>query len=550
MLQYLTPVAFFAVWAAMFYFWPTKRLVLLYRCVAPPSLLASVVSLVGVGTVIGHPIFSFAAGAIIYVTLLGIKWWPSESDSSGDSHLRGPKIKDTKEVAKLTKNQDLGGIVLGGVPIPKDLENLHFLIIGTTGAGKSVAVKTMLDTLRDRGDKAVLADSGGEFLARYARPGDAIINPFDERCANWSPLAEMVGPWDANAIAASLIPEGGKDSEKEWNRYGQQFLSGVLLRLWEQGGTNGDLVRLATITPLDDLRDLLDGLPAVALLAKHNEKMFASVRGIVGSRLGMFPYLSAEAGKDGFSIRKFITEPGKGWLFLTYREDQQSALVPLVGSLLDVAATSVLSLSTDESRRVWLVADELDSLGSVNSLMPFLTKARKKGGAAVLGIQAIAQLRDRYGPDAAPTLANCCHTLLALKSGDPETAEAVSKRIGEQEVQRITSGGGDGGKNWSEQITTSRVVMAGEIQTLETNTGFLKITGPIPACHIRLALPQRLPNVAQPFVSRKIEVPAPKQPPATELAALAPADSVSQETKPSASESLAAEVFGDLFEKR
>lgn len=484
----------------------------LYRWVARPLLLAGIIGLVAGGTPAGAGMNPLMFAFFLYACGAYFNFWPS-GGAGGDSHRRGAKIAETEAVAKMARKEGAGGIEWGGIPIPKALENRHFLLCGTTGSGKSVAIKTALDVLRQRHDRVVLADSGGEFCSRYAKAGDVIINPFDSRCANWSPLSEMAGPWDAELIAKSLIPNGDA-SAAEWNHYGQQFLSALLTRTWESGtGTNAELARLATGAPLDELRDLLHGLPAAALLAKGNEKMFGSIRGIVGSRLGVLTYLPPDAGRDGFSIRKFLAEAGSNWLYLTYRDDQLRSLAPLIGSLLDIAAVGVLSLQPDEQRRIWIVADELDSLGCVDGLLPFLTKSRKYGGCAVLGIQSIAQLRERYGPNGAVTLANCCGTWLALRSPDPETSEFISKFLGDEEVRRVTSGGSDSGDSWSEQITTNRVVLPGQIQNLATNTGFLNLAGPIPTCAVRLELPANRPQAAVPFLARDFSAkPSPSLP--------------------------------------
>ena len=556
-MSYIYPIIFLAVWGGMFFFYrPRWGTGLIYKCIAPPSLLAGIIGLVaGETTMFSAPENQFVVGAVLYVCLKYFGWWRGDQSSGGhDSHRRGAKIADCKAVAKQARKQDPGGIEWGGVPIPRSLENRHFLLIGSTGTGKSVAIKTMLDVLRERGDKAVLADSGGEFCQRYFKAGDVVINPFDERCAPWSPLAEMAGPWDADLIAKSLIPTGDAQAA-EWNHYGQQFLSGVLLRLWEQGGTNGDLARLATSASLDELRDLLEGLPAASLLAKGNERMFGSVRGIVGSRLGVLPYLPASAGRDGFSIRKYLAGGGSGWLYLTYRDDQLRALAPLIGSLLDLSSLGVLSLTPDEQRRVWLIADELDSLGNVDGLLPFLTKSRKYGGAAVLGIQSIAQLRERYGPNGAVTLANCCGTWLALKNADPETCEFVSKFLGDEEIRRVTNGGSDSGESWSEQITTSRLVMPSQIQSLEVNHGYLNISGPLPCCGISLSLPAHRKQAVPAFVAKEhvASVPAPKPTPTlTHAPAKQPEPELVAERQAEQEREhsdVVDKIFGDLFEK-
>lgn len=59
--------------------------------------------------------------------------------------------------------------------------NRRFLITGTTGGGKSRLFYQMFDQIRDRGDKAIIVDHGGENIMRYFRPGDVILNPFDAR---------------------------------------------------------------------------------------------------------------------------------------------------------------------------------------------------------------------------------------------------------------------------------------------------------------------------------------------------------------------------------
>ena len=81
-------------------------------------------------------------------------------------------------------------IAFGGVPLPYAFEPYHLLISGATGTGKSVAITPALGALRRRGDRAVIADAGGLFTARYLQAGDVLLNPLDERAVPWSPLAE------------------------------------------------------------------------------------------------------------------------------------------------------------------------------------------------------------------------------------------------------------------------------------------------------------------------------------------------------------------------
>ena len=76
---------------------------------------------------------------------------------------------------------------------------------------------------------------------------------------------------------------------------------------------------------------------------------------------------------------------GKGWLWLSYREDQAAALQPLLAAWIGEAVNAMLSLPADRVRRRWLMLDEVASLGRVQSLIDALTKGRKYGLCSILG---------------------------------------------------------------------------------------------------------------------------------------------------------------------
>ena len=67
------------------------------------------------------------------------------------------------------------------MPIPREDETKHFKLIGTTGTGKSTAIRELLGGALERGDRAVIADPDGGYLRRFydERRGDVILNPFD-----------------------------------------------------------------------------------------------------------------------------------------------------------------------------------------------------------------------------------------------------------------------------------------------------------------------------------------------------------------------------------
>ena len=390
-----------------------------------------------------------------------------------DEHLRGAEMADVKTLKKMLRGKP-SNFDLGGVPIPIEVEPVHFLLVGGIGSGKTLAFRRALEAIRQHDQRAVIADPGGEFVSSFFRDGDVILNPFDERAAGWSPLAEIRGAWDADRVAKSIIPDI-KGSEGVWNGYAQQILSAALERLWDRGdATNGELVRILAVADLAEMRELVTGLPVQRMFEAGNEKFLASVLSIISRYTKPLSWLDPAAGHGSFSIRRWAENESRGWIFLTYRDDQLTSLSPLIAAWVDVVASAILTLPEDRERRVWLALDEFAGLGRIQSIEPYLTKARKCGGCALLGLQAISQLYDTYGREKAKTLLSSLGTWLVLRQSDPETAETMSLYLGDREVLRQNesgSKGGDGSGNWSEHIVKTRLVMPSELQRLAPRHG-------------------------------------------------------------------------------
>jgi len=103
-------------------------------------------------------------------------------------------------------------IRIGSEELPAKLEPSGILITGSIGSGKSVAIKSIADTIRARGQRAIVNDIKGDLTALYYRPGhDILLNPLDERCAPWTPWAEIRDRSDYARLAKSLFPpmQGG-----------------------------------------------------------------------------------------------------------------------------------------------------------------------------------------------------------------------------------------------------------------------------------------------------------------------------------------------------
>src|ERR1700759_40069 len=118
-------------------------------------------------------------------------------------------------------------LYLAGVGLTRAEETKHFKIIGSTGTGKSTAITELLNGALNRGDRAIVADPDGGYLARFyeRRRGDVILNPFDPSSVKWNPLAEVHSAYDVEQLASGLIPSSEDASSHEWRGDVRTFLS-------------------------------------------------------------------------------------------------------------------------------------------------------------------------------------------------------------------------------------------------------------------------------------------------------------------------------------
>lgn len=431
---------------------------------------------------------------------------------AGESEIvRGARVVKASELDEMVKSAgEVCMYKIAGVTIPRSAEATHLLFCGTTGAGKTQAYHGVLKTVREEKHKAVVADVGGEMLARYYREGDIVLNPFDSRSVSWSPLAEMRGEWDAEKVAKSIVPDG-HGSAAEWNGYAQKVVSAVLRKQWESGvGSNGEIVRLLTAASRDELAEYVAGLPAAGLFNENNKGMLGSIMGIVSTYISPISYLDKDAGEHSFSIRDYISSEENGnWLFINFTDSQLAALKPLISSFMDTAISALLELKPDSNRKIYFVIDEFSTFGMISSLLGFFEKARKYGGIAILGCQAFSQITESYGREKAQTILACLGTWLILRTPDPETADYMSRYLGDQEIKRTntSTSAGRTAEGWSENSTqsiehkTQRAVLPSDIQNLPSLSGFLNIAGDFPVATITVPIVHG-DEVAERFIQR------------------------------------------------
>ncbi|MCL4757346.1 MAG: type IV secretion system DNA-binding domain-containing protein [Rhodocyclaceae bacterium] len=449
--------------------------------------------------------------------------WLARAGARGKRHERGARIVDSKTLKTLVKNLEPGGLTIASVPVPRAIEPLSFRFCGSPGSGKTQAISRLVMEFRARNNPAVVADSGGELMAGMYREGDFILNPFDSRSVEWSPFAEIRTPADTVRIVKSIIPDADGESA-QWHKYSQQLLAVTIDRLCASGrDTNGWLVFFCCAAEQQEWAELCANSAASRWFSGGNERAFASVASVISTYITPLSYLTPGAGSEGFSITKFVAECRKSGavLWLPYRSDTRPAVATLISSVLDIATAAAMAQEVDRARRLFLVVDELAALGKINSLPDALAQGRKFGLSALAGYQSISQLRNLYGEHTSKTLLACLQSQLVLSTSDFESADALSKDLGQAEVareERSTSGriGDSTSHTKREARTVEQTILPSEIQSLPPLQGYLRFAGNFPVARVQvpiLELPRKVsPFHIKPDVFSQVERPAEPKP--------------------------------------
>lgn len=419
-----------------------------------------------------------------------------------DRVIAGTRVTNEKQLAALT-GADAGrqALAVGTVPIPHGLETRHMAMIGTTGSGKTTALRQLLDGIEARGEAALVYDTSGEFIAHYYDParGDVILNPFDARCAYWSPFDEIAHPADADRIAHQLISETGQHDRDVWLETSRILVANMIRSLWrEKKCSLPDLLNALQDRSKDELKEWLAGSSSARTFADDADRATGSVLFMLAKAANLIQFLRTDAkkGEAPFAFRGFVAgldtcKGAKPWIFVPRKEDYFEASKPLLACWLECAASAVLGLPPSADRRIWFVLDELADLPRVDNLARLLPEGRKFGAAIVLTFQAVGQMQHRYGPQIAEAMLGCCNTKLFLQIIDGETRQWASETIGKCDVEIPTMTDGRDNEDGHRRTTlatlreTRPAILESELR-LPKYQGYLLFPDGLPVARIRL----------------------------------------------------------------
>ncbi|HEY0746516.1 MAG TPA: type IV secretion system DNA-binding domain-containing protein [Steroidobacteraceae bacterium] len=476
------------------------------------AVLDSLLHILGVAS---RSYFQFFVASVVSVVLGYVGGIGLVSGRRSDSsYRRGAVVSDTAAFSRLKRSrgsvgtEQLGSdcnnsITLAGLLVAADDETKHFKFIGTTGTGKSTAIREILSAALKRGDRVVIADPDGGYLKHFydADRGDVMLNPFEPDSLKWNLLGEITNAYDVDQLARSLIPDGGS-SDRSWIEYARTFFAAVVEKAIEGGvKDDGEIYRLLAEASPEELKLLLANSAAGPFLAEANDKMFGSVRSVTSSAVRALRYIAAQKAAP-FSVRQWVRQGAArrnggrgGVLFLPYKAGEIAALRSTISAWMRIAIFEAMN-RPEGDQRLWFVIDELDALGEIDGLKDALARLRKFGGRCVLGFQSISQVSGTYGKAAADTIVENCGNTVVLRCSASElggTSQFASRLIGQCEAVHITRSKTRRPTDWFASTTTSEhrsvefAIMASEIERLADLEGFLKFASIADWMRIRLS---------------------------------------------------------------
>ncbi|MBO2627677.1 type IV secretion system DNA-binding domain-containing protein [Shewanella algae] len=461
--------------------------------------------------------WAFSSLFVLYLPIgvyLVVKAVQRGKEIKEDKYIRGAKLVSAEKLkGEIVEKHGVSDLTLGDFPLPTGFSKKHTLISGTTGAGKSTALTHLLKAIRARGDRAVVYDKKGEFVEMFYRDGvDHILNPADSRSHQWTPWEEMASPFDADWIAETLLPSSNSNSgsEKFFTSAARAVVSAALQNLYLDGPKSLlSLLRATAWNDLELLKELVAGTPAATYFNEDNERTLESIRSTIVDGVRPLRLLKEENKKGFFSIRDWIAEGDEpnaddSWLFLPVRESEIEIQKPLISTWIQAAAKGLMARGVNNERTLWIVVDELPSLKKIPALSMLMAEGRGFGAAVVLGIQEINQLEEEFGKNTSKTILGLCSTQLHFRLNNADTAEWVSKVLGEaerEEVDEDLNYSADDirdGVRVSSKRQNRKIVLPSEIMDLPDLSCFAKIWGVESKARIDIPF-LRLPKIADGF---------------------------------------------------
>jgi hypothetical protein len=416
-----------------------------------------------------------------------------------EEFVRGRKYRSFREVFFLSKFENLFSrektIFFGGIHLPWGAAVKHWLILGVTGAGKTMLVQLLMQSAikgrigRGNDERGILYDNKTELVPLLAalRIPYKIIHPFDTRGVALD-FRSMVPTHTHSLEIASILMTQAKNvgTDPFWVDAPRNLLASVLTSL-RLGLSSSE----GKPTPIDwDFRDVVLAMESQErireVITRHKEtrndiegyfddpRLLANVMASVKTQMMFYRPIAAcwHRATEKINLTDAVWGEEEYLLVLGNDEEFRRAINPINRVILTRYGQLALKRPRSSTRRIWFLLDEFPDLKPDPDLMAgLLTKGRSKGISVLIGVQTLLSVVHEYGREVAKVIMSQCQNLAILGLGDldDETTEYAMRVIGQTEkieAQETTDDGLLARRSRREQLTSRSVVLASEFADL------------------------------------------------------------------------------------
>lgn len=474
---------------------PTPAYSILRQVYSDPDLqisMAKVGSLCFISMVIG--------AVVVVISALALKKYGIHLIT--DKFIRGRKLVSKEKLIEMITNPEepliegLSHIKIEGIPIPKDVINTNFLFTGDSGSGKSQFMFPIFKQNMDAGYKQLCYDATGGYVEAFYRPGkDFILCPVDARCARWSIYSELRDKTDYGLLAKLFVPKEKDSNNSIFTDAARKTMEDIIKVGHMRSGTMSDIQKIIERSTVQDFAELFTkyDLPSQGTFNPENVKTGDSVKFTLSNQeaIQLFSFFDRKAGEEVFSIRDWVERDDDSTLFIVNSSAYEHVVKPYIPAWIELALLQVMMMGAQSETRIFFWADELASLGELQSLNKILTEARKYGISTFVGIQNFAQLDELYSEHQTLTFISNLQTKMLMRTSEKDSAKRIVGQIGEADLLKKTEGNSygadsskDSGSVNSQNKDDEELVKSNELSDLKNLTGFLKISGAFPVTKV------------------------------------------------------------------
>ena len=389
-----------------------------------------------------------APGALYRVRVVDGELCHAERDWERAVRRQAPTVGDDRFVLPLERARErLPGTLASPAMATVDA-NKSLLVTGEPGAGKTEAIRLLLNQIRVDDDMPVVVFSYKDDYVDWAADRDDVVRLSLRDSSHVHNVFEEVpaGATDREAAAefeeiARLLTEPQRDGNNK--RFFPDAAGRVLAAIMTYLQREGERVNLPPDNrEIVDFVGRFDHAEMYDLLGEHED-----LRGSAGSinpeaskqAVGVVSTLQivvqdAFAGDFGvepgdrpsISVREYMERPDGRVLLLDFPIERPRRAGGAFRMLLERA----IDFGLRDRNRACFVLDEFARLPEVENVETLVDTGRARNAQAILGLQSVSQLDDRYGVRAGDAIRSGMLYELHLRAGDARTVEYVTHRLG------------------------------------------------------------------------------------------------------------------------